>query len=117
MDRAALAVTLAEMLKFGKEYARQIVSKAKSLAAALDRQGLDVKGKLKAYMQSHTILVNVSRFGSAPEIADVLERANIICSAFTDCFCSPSHRPREIRLSQSDRENSLNQLTQRNLRR
>jgi len=79
---ASLAVTLAEMTKFGGEFATQIINNAKSLASRFDREEFDVIGKHKGYTESHTVLVDVSRFGDARRIVDELEKANIICSAF-----------------------------------
>lgn len=78
----ALAVALAEMLEFGKEYAAQIVANAKALGSALDREALDVKGKTKGYTASHTLAVGVEAFGGGDRIAERLERANIIVSPF-----------------------------------
>ncbi|MFN4133002.1 MAG: serine hydroxymethyltransferase [Candidatus Hadarchaeales archaeon] len=75
---AALAVALAEMLEFGKDYAAQIVKNAKAIAKALHRQGLNVLCPELGYTQSHTVLVDVTEFGDGGTLEKKLERANII---------------------------------------
>ncbi|MEM3401994.1 MAG: serine hydroxymethyltransferase [Candidatus Hadarchaeales archaeon] len=75
---AALAVALAEMLEFGKDYAAQIVKNAKALAKALHSRGLKVLCPELGYTQSHTVLVDVTEFGDGGTLEKNLERANII---------------------------------------
>ncbi|MEM2192709.1 MAG: serine hydroxymethyltransferase, partial [Candidatus Hadarchaeales archaeon] len=75
---AALAVALAEMLEFGKDYAAQIVKNAKALGKALHRRGLKVLCPELGYTQSHTVLVDVTEFGDGGTLEKKLERANII---------------------------------------
>jgi glycine hydroxymethyltransferase len=82
-DLAALIVTLAEMLQFGGEFMGQVVKNAKALAIALDKEGFDVVGKQFGYTESHTVLVDVSRLGGGMKVAETLEKANIMCSAFS----------------------------------
>jgi glycine hydroxymethyltransferase len=53
---AALAVTLAEMLQFGKLYVDRVLRNARALAQALDDEGLRVLAKKRGYTQSHLIL-------------------------------------------------------------
>jgi glycine hydroxymethyltransferase len=52
---AALAVTLAEMLEFGKDFAKQMITNAKALAKALDEEGLNVMCKRKGYTETQTV--------------------------------------------------------------
>lgn len=75
---AALMVALAEMKQFGKEYAKQIVKNAKSLAQQMYEGGIDVICEHKGFTESHQILLNVSNAGGGKEIADRCEQANII---------------------------------------
>ncbi len=75
---AALGVALAEMLKFGEEYAAQIVKNAKQLAASLYDLGFNVVAEHKGFTESHAILVDISKLGDGMQIEQQLEKANII---------------------------------------
>ncbi len=75
---AALAVTLAEMKKFGKQYARQTVANAKALARALHDKGFDVCCPDQDFTESHQVAMDVSELGDASKLAVELEMANII---------------------------------------
>ncbi|MGZ4920009.1 MAG: serine hydroxymethyltransferase [Halobacteriota archaeon] len=74
---AGLAVTLAEMLQFGKAYARQIIKNAKTLGAALYDGGCNVLCADKGFTESHQIVMDVGR---ASSMALALEEANIIAN-------------------------------------
>lgn len=75
---AGKAVAFAEMLAFGREYARQIVRNAKALGQALHERGFQVLGEKKGFTESHTILVDITRYGDGRSIEKRLEEANII---------------------------------------
>jgi glycine hydroxymethyltransferase len=77
---AALAVSAAEMIAFGKEYMAQIVRNAKALAAALDRLGIAVLGKHKGYTATQQVIADVGRFGGGLDSAHILARANLIAN-------------------------------------
>lgn len=77
---AAIAMTLAEMLEFGEEYADQVIRNARALAAALDAEGFEVLAKDKGYTASHIVLMNVKSYGGNKIAHSALERANIMCS-------------------------------------
>ena len=78
LDRvAALAVALAEMLEFGKEYARAVVKNSQSLARALADAKVKVKGGRYGYTRSHQILLGYPP-AEMKALADRLEEANII---------------------------------------
>jgi len=62
---AATAYALAEMLAFGKDYARQIVANAQALAVALEQEGFDVVGKTKGYTRTHQVFLDLREFGAA----------------------------------------------------
>ncbi len=91
---AGKAVAAAEMLEFGEAYAKQVVKNAQRLAASLDEMGMAVIGKKKGFTESHQVLVDVSDFGEGAEVAEKLERANIIVSKqvlpWEDDFENPS---------------------------
>lgn len=77
-NMAALAITCIEMLKFGTEYAAQIVENSKSLARELDAQGFEVLGKRQGYSETHQIALDVSDLGGGHRCAKLLESGNII---------------------------------------
>jgi len=75
---AALAVSLAEMLAFGREYMAQIVANAQALARALHERGFEVLGAHKGYTRTHQVAMDVTKYGGGYEVAERLARANII---------------------------------------
>jgi glycine hydroxymethyltransferase len=77
---AALAVTLAEMAHFGREYTAQIVSNARALAKSLDREGLHVVGKEKGYTDSHIVLLDTTKLPVGSAAFRRLEEARILAS-------------------------------------
>lgn len=74
------AITAAEMLEFGEDYARQTVKNAKTLAAALYGEGIEVLGKKNGFTRSHQVLIDVSEHGGGKEVVESMERANLIAS-------------------------------------
>jgi len=74
---AGLAVTLAEMLEFGKKYARQIIKNARIMGETLFDSGFDVLCPDKGFTDSHQIVIDVGR---ASAMAVALEKANIIAN-------------------------------------
>jgi len=75
---AAKAITFAETLEFGKEYANQVIKNAKVLAEALSDAGFKVLGENRGYTKSHQIAVNVLDHSDGGKIEVDLEKANII---------------------------------------
>jgi glycine hydroxymethyltransferase len=75
---AALAVSAAEFLEFGREYMVQIVKNSQVLAKALDERGIPVLAANRGYTQSHQVIANVKSFGGGLEAAGKLAEANII---------------------------------------
>ncbi len=75
---AAKAVTFAETLEFGKDYASQTIKNAKALAVALNDLGFKVLGEKKGFTQSHQTVVNMLDYGDGGKIEADLEKANII---------------------------------------
>jgi len=78
---AALTMALAEVKKFGRNYASQVVKNAKALAKSLDQSGLAVVGKEFGFTKSHQVILDVGGLKAGREVARRLEKANII----TDC--------------------------------
>jgi len=75
---AAKAVTFAEVLEFGKDYASQVIKNAKALAEALNESGFKVLGESRGFTKSHQIAVNVLNFSDGGKVEGDLEKANII---------------------------------------
>ena len=75
---AALGITLAEMLEFGRSYADQIVKNAKALANNLYELDFDVLCEDQDFTESHQVAIDVKRIGKAAELAKNMELNNII---------------------------------------
>ena len=88
---AALAVSAAEMVEFGKFYMAQIVKNSKALGKALDERGIPVLCADKGYSQSHQIIARVRQYGGGLEVAHLLAQANII----TNKNLVPEDRPED----------------------
>jgi glycine hydroxymethyltransferase len=97
---AALAVSAAEMLAFGRAYMAAIVANAQALGAALDRRGIPVLGARKGYTRTHQVILDVRAFGGGFEAARRLERANVITNKNLIPADRPEHwdRPGGLRL-------------------
>jgi glycine hydroxymethyltransferase len=76
---AALAVTLTEMVAFGREYAMAIVVNARALAEALAAEGFSVAGAGQGFTASHQVLV-YPRGVRVADVMPVLDDARILCS-------------------------------------
>ena len=74
----ALAVTMAEMIEFGEDYAKQVVKNAQALAEALFEYGIDVLAENKGFTKSHQVIADVRKCGGGAWCAESLENANII---------------------------------------
>jgi glycine hydroxymethyltransferase len=88
---AALAVSAAEMLEFGKAYMGQIVRNAQALGAALHQRGIPVLGAHKGYTRTQQVIADVHQFGGGIAVAQLLARANII----TNKNLIPTDRPED----------------------
>ncbi|RJQ57782.1 MAG: aminotransferase class I/II-fold pyridoxal phosphate-dependent enzyme [Desulfobacteraceae bacterium] len=75
---AALAVSAAEMIEYGKRYMDQIVKNSQALGKALDLRGINVLCARKGYSRTHQVIADVKAFGGGLESAHRLSRANII---------------------------------------
>jgi glycine hydroxymethyltransferase len=75
---AALAVSAAEMIEYGRFYMAQIVKNSKALGKALDERGISVLCAHNGYSQSHQVIARVKQFGGGLEVAHRLAKANII---------------------------------------
>ena len=78
LDRvAALAVSLIEMLQFGKAYAQAVVKNSQALARALDGEGVKVRGAAVGFTKSHQVLLDYDP-AKLQYVSGRLEQANII---------------------------------------
>ena len=75
---AALGIALAEHLEFGREYAKQTIKNAQKLGECLNEDGIDVLAANKGFTASHTIVVDVQKYGGGKKVSEDLEKANII---------------------------------------
>jgi glycine hydroxymethyltransferase len=75
---AATTLALVEMKTYGKEYAREIVKNAQTLAKALDDEGFPVACPHLGCTRSHQVLLYYENLKEGAAVAKRLEKANII---------------------------------------
>lgn len=75
---AAKAVAFAEALKFGEDYARQVISNAREFAEALSAEGFKVLAESRGFTRSHQVAVDVLKYGDGGKVEALLEKSNII---------------------------------------
>jgi glycine hydroxymethyltransferase len=75
---AALTLSLAEMKKFGKSYAAQIVRNSRALAKSLRDYGFPVIASHLGFTRSHQVILDYGNLEKATAIAKKLQSANII---------------------------------------
>jgi len=78
---AALTLALAEMEKFGRAYAEQLVRNSQVIAKALSDYGFPVTCRHLGFTKSHQAIVDYGSYDQGRVIAEKLQHANII----TDC--------------------------------
>ncbi|MCI4330854.1 MAG: serine hydroxymethyltransferase [Thermoplasmata archaeon] len=95
---AALAVSFAEHLAFGRAYARQTVLNARALGQALHERGFDVLAPELGFTRSHTVAVRMASEGGGEAAARLLSEAGIITNKnLLPGDTSPKH-PQGVRL-------------------
>jgi glycine hydroxymethyltransferase len=99
---AALGITLAEHVEFGRAYADQIVRNAKALGQALHERGLKVVCEHLGFTESHALAVDVTAHGGGADVALRLERANIIANKNLMPEDTSPVRPSGIRLGSQE---------------
>jgi len=75
---AALTLALEEMKTYGKEYARQVIRNAQTLAKALAEDGFPVMCPQLGHTQSHQVFLDYGGYKEGGIVARKLEKANII---------------------------------------
>jgi glycine hydroxymethyltransferase len=78
---AALTLALAEMEKFGRAYAKQVIQNAQTLAKALYDYGFPIICKHLGFTKSHQVILNYGNYEKGRVVAKKLQQANII----SDC--------------------------------
>jgi glycine hydroxymethyltransferase len=78
---AALAVTLAELIQFGKAYAQQVVRNAQVLAKSLHEEGVRLVGEEQGFTASHQVLLDVANLDEGIHVRNRLEQGDIIADA------------------------------------
>jgi len=99
---AALGVTLAEHLEFGRAYADQVVRNARALGQALYERGVRVVCEHLGFTRSHALAVDVTEHGGGAEVALRLERAKIIANKNLMPDDTSPVRPSGIRLGSQE---------------
>ena len=84
---AALAVTFAELLAYGKEYVCDMLRNARFLAEALDREGFIVVAKDRGFTRTHLVLFEDAKH-SPLQMARLLEAGGI--------FSTPIRLPKDL---------------------
>jgi glycine hydroxymethyltransferase len=74
---ASLALTLVEMMQFGKTYAQAVIKNSQVLGKALAENNVLVRGAAKGYSKSHQVLLGYDKVKSE-FLAKRLEESNII---------------------------------------
>jgi len=75
---AALTLALAEMEKFGKAYAEQVIRNSQTLAKALHDYGFPVICQHLGFTRSHQVILDYGDYEKGRAFAEKLQRANII---------------------------------------
>ncbi len=75
---AALAVTMLDWRDFGRDYAAQMISMARTLAEQLDNNGVPIFAGREGYTNSHQFAVLASSFGGGQAASKILRRAGFL---------------------------------------
>jgi glycine hydroxymethyltransferase len=78
---AALAVTFLDLKTHGKSYADAMLLASRTLAEALDQQGIAVFGRDHGFTGSHQFALEGEPYGGAPIAVATLRRANLLASS------------------------------------
>jgi len=95
---AALGITLAEHLEFGRDYAAQIVRNAKSLGQALTSRGFKVLAEKYGFTESHALAIDVAALGGGAAVSLGFEKANIITNKNLLPWDTSSVKPSGVRV-------------------
>ncbi len=74
----SLLMAAYEMMEFGQDYVRQVVTNARHLAKSFDAAGIEVCGKENGFTDTHQVNVNVKKFGGGGKVEVLLKENDII---------------------------------------
>jgi glycine/serine hydroxymethyltransferase len=75
----ALLLASYEMNYFKEDYQSQVRKNARAFARALKDTGIDVEGdEAEGFTETHQVVIRVSKYGTGDELAQRLEKSNII---------------------------------------
>jgi glycine/serine hydroxymethyltransferase len=95
---AMLAATI-EMNAFKNDYQSQVLSNARAFAKACAAQGIPVEGgEAEGYTRTHQVIIRLTSFGDAKEIASRLEANNVITNYQALPGDETFYRPSGIRM-------------------
>lgn len=94
----ALLVAIREMRQHATAYATQIVQNARTLAQALEDEGVRVEARDFGYTASHQIAVNVAAYGGGVAVAQHLEANDIIVNYNMLPFDTNPRNPSGLRI-------------------
>ena len=77
---AALAVSLLDWLAYGSDYAMAMKLTARSLAQALNDEGVPVQATLSGFTESHQVAIQAARYGGGQTAARRMRKANLLAS-------------------------------------
>jgi len=103
----ALAITALEMNEFGKDYAKQVIKNAKTLARELYSLGFKVLCPELDFTESHQVIMNVRELGGGKKVAEKLEKNNIVCNK----MALPSDSPHDATKNPSGIRLGVQELT------
>ena len=87
---AALAITLADWLAEGANYAKMMVAASKKLATELKALGLPVYETARGLTSSHQFAIRAAGFGGGQAASKILRRANLLaCGISLPCEAVP----------------------------
>jgi glycine/serine hydroxymethyltransferase len=93
-----LAATI-EMNAFKSDYQSQVLSNARAFAKACAAQGIPVEGgEAEGYTRTHQVIIRLTSFGDAKEIASRLEANNVITNYQALPGDETFYRPSGIRM-------------------
>ncbi|MEZ5931978.1 MAG: aminotransferase class I/II-fold pyridoxal phosphate-dependent enzyme [Alphaproteobacteria bacterium] len=77
---AALALTMLDWREHGKAYADAMIGTARSLAEALDAEGVPVFAKARGFTRSHQFAIEAARYGGGQAASKRLRKAGFLAS-------------------------------------
>ena len=77
-----MLIAIREIAQFGREYAAQTITNTKNLRQALTDERVNVEAKKFGFTESHQLVIYVTNFGIAKELARSLSDKNHIITNY-----------------------------------